>query len=203
MSAEEMKLVPYAFFVSPEGVVFLSGREELLFSSLWTVGKQARYDLLKSNQFGALDFAPVWNKPPVDGDLVSLEGAPFYVARLLFGAGGWSLITLSPTLTVLLTRFYGIAITFVLCLLTIGVSVILAQYRMRRHEELELARVREEKRVLTGLLRICSACRKVRDDRDYRARVEAYVNAHIKPSSGQGLCPDCARKTPPPDGLST
>ncbi|PIU19811.1 MAG: hypothetical protein COT18_05525 [Elusimicrobia bacterium CG08_land_8_20_14_0_20_59_10] len=194
---EEMELMPFAFFVSPEGVVFLSGRKELLFSSLWTVSPAARYELLKSNQFGPLDFAPIWKAPPIDGALVTLEGETFYVARLLFGSDGWSLLTLSRTRNMLVSRFYGIVITFALCLLALGVSVILAQYRMRREEELELMRVREERRVLAGLLPVCSSCGRTRDDRDYKARVEAYMKHHARVSAAHTLCPDCARKAPP------
>jgi len=199
---EEMKLMPYAFFVSPEGVVFLSGRKEFLFSSLWTVGADARYELLKSNQFGPLDLEPLWKEAPADGDLVYVKGEEFYLSRLMSGSDGWSLISLSPTRSVLLTRFYGIFITFVLCLLAAGLVVIFTQYEARRAEALELMRVREEKRILSGLLPVCASCRKLRDDKDYRAKVDAYVASHQKVSSAQGLCPDCAGKKGPDAGAN-
>ena len=191
---EEMRLMPYAFFVSPEGVVFLTGRKEFLLSSLWTVGADARYELLKSNQFGPLDFEPVWAAAPADGSLVYINGVEFYLSRLMFGSDGWSLVSLSPTRSVLATRFYGIVITFVLCLLAVGLVVIFAQHETRRAEELELMRVREERRILSGLLPVCASCHKVRDDKEYRAKVDAYLFSHSKVSSAHGVCPDCALK---------
>ena len=191
---EEMRLMPYAFFVSPEGVVFLSGRKEFLFSSLWTVGPEARYELLRSNQFGPLDFEPLWTAAPADGTLVYIKGTEFYLSRLMFGSGGWSLVSLSPTHSVLATRFYGISITFVLCLLAAGLFIIFSQYETRRAEELEMMRLREERRVLSGLLPVCVACRRVRDDKDYRARVDAYLASHSAVSSAQCLCADCSQK---------
>jgi two-component system C4-dicarboxylate transport sensor histidine kinase DctB len=191
---EEMRLMPYAFFVSPEGVVFLAGRSELLFNSLWTVDQAARYELLKSNQFGPLDFNPLWPVPPADGELVYLKGEEFYLSRLMCGADGWSLVALTPTRTVLITRFYGVFITLVLCLLAAGLLVIYAQSDTRRAEELELLRVREEKRSLQALLPVCAACRKPRDDKEYRAKLDAYIGSHMKASSSQCLCPDCAKK---------
>ncbi|OGS11389.1 MAG: hypothetical protein A2285_00970, partial [Elusimicrobia bacterium RIFOXYA12_FULL_57_11] len=192
---EEMRLMPYAFFVSPEGVVFLSGRKEFLFSSLWTVGADARYELLKSNQFGPLEFKPLWTNPPADGSLVYLEGEEFYLSRLMSGSDGWSLLSLAPTRSVLVIRFYGIFMTLVLCLLAAGLAVILAQYQARRAEALELLLIREETWILSGLLPVCGACRRSRDDKEYRAKVEAYLASHVKGASTHGLCPDCARKT--------
>lgn len=198
---EEMRLMPCVFFVSPEGVVFLSGRRDFLFSSLWTVAAGSRYELLKSNQFGPLDFAPVWKEAPADGALVSLEGEELYASRLMFGSDGWSLISLSPTRSVLATRFYGISITFVLCLLTLGLVVIFAQYEARHEEVMELMRVRGENQVLSGLLPVCASCRRIRDDKEYRARVETYVSSHLKVFSAGGLCPDCAKKAAEAGGM--
>ncbi|HNW43627.1 MAG TPA: hypothetical protein PKI19_03930 [Elusimicrobiales bacterium] len=191
---EEMRLAPYAFFVSPEGVVFLSGRKEFLFTSLWTVDAAARYALLQSNQFGPLDFAPLWKTAPADGSLVYINGGEFYLSRLMFGSDGWSLVSLTPTEGVLVTRFYGIFITLVLCLLAVGLVVIFAQHETRRAEALELLRMREERRLLAGLLPVCAACGKARDDKEYRARLDAYLSKHKKISSTHDLCPDCEQK---------
>lgn len=191
---EEMRLMPYAFFVSPEGVVFLSGRKEFLFSSLWPVGADKRDELLKSNQFGPLAFEPLWKEMPADSSLVYLNGEEFYLSRLLSGTNGWSLISLAPTRSVRIIRFYGIFITFVLCLLVVGLFVIFTQYAARRAEALELMRIREEKRILSGLLPVCASCRKIRDDKEYRSKVEAYISSHLTLASQHGICPDCARK---------
>ena len=47
---------------------------------------------------------------------------------------------------------------------------------------------------LTGLLPICSGCKKIRDDDGYWNKVEAYISAHTDVRFSHGICPDCVRK---------
>jgi PAS domain S-box-containing protein len=47
---------------------------------------------------------------------------------------------------------------------------------------------------LSGLLPICSVCKKVRDDKGYWHQVETYVTAHSEANFSHGICPDCAGK---------
>lgn len=44
---------------------------------------------------------------------------------------------------------------------------------------------------LSGLLPICSHCRKVRDDRNYWQTVEQYVCSHTDARFSHGVCPTC------------
>ncbi len=44
---------------------------------------------------------------------------------------------------------------------------------------------------LSGLLPICSYCKKVRDDENYWQQVEAYVSAHSEARFSHGICPTC------------
>jgi HAMP domain-containing protein len=46
--------------------------------------------------------------------------------------------------------------------------------------------------VLRGLLPICSACKKVRDDQGYWHQVEQFVSRHSGARFSHGLCPACA-----------
>ncbi|MEW6752569.1 MAG: histidine kinase N-terminal 7TM domain-containing protein [Candidatus Latescibacterota bacterium] len=55
----------------------------------------------------------------------------------------------------------------------------------------ELQQARAQVATLRGLLPICPWCRKVRDDRDYWARVESYVSAHPEADLTQDVCPAC------------
>jgi len=48
-------------------------------------------------------------------------------------------------------------------------------------------------RQLSGLLPICAACKKIRDDQGYWTRLEEYVGEHSQATFTHGLCPDCAR----------
>jgi hypothetical protein len=47
-------------------------------------------------------------------------------------------------------------------------------------------------KVLRGLLRTCSWCRKVRDDHGYWQQIERYVEQHSEAELSHGICPDCA-----------
>jgi PAS domain S-box-containing protein len=49
-------------------------------------------------------------------------------------------------------------------------------------------------KTLRGLLPICAACKKIRDDSGYWSQIEAYVQAHSDAVFSHGICPDCARR---------
>jgi sigma-B regulation protein RsbU (phosphoserine phosphatase) len=51
-------------------------------------------------------------------------------------------------------------------------------------------------RRLTGLLPMCSYCKRIRDDKDYWQRVESYLSSHSDAEVTHGICPECfARET--------
>ena len=52
-------------------------------------------------------------------------------------------------------------------------------------------------RTLSGLLPICSNCKKVRDDHGYWVQIEAYVRDHSQADFTHGICPDCRRRLYP------
>jgi PAS domain S-box-containing protein len=54
-----------------------------------------------------------------------------------------------------------------------------------------------EIKTLSGLLPICSACKKIRDDSGYWHNVEAYVAKHSDAQFSHGSCPDCMGKLYP------
>ncbi|MFA5205752.1 MAG: PAS domain S-box protein, partial [Lentisphaeria bacterium] len=54
-----------------------------------------------------------------------------------------------------------------------------------------------EVKVLSGLLPICAACKKIRDDHGQWNPLELYVHHHSEARFSHGLCPDCARKLYP------
>jgi PAS domain S-box-containing protein len=47
---------------------------------------------------------------------------------------------------------------------------------------------------LSGLLPICSGCKKIRDDKGYWNQVESYIQKHSEAKFSHGMCPDCIRK---------
>jgi len=46
---------------------------------------------------------------------------------------------------------------------------------------------------LSGLLPICSNCKKIRDDKGSWEQVESYIKDRSEVDFSHGLCPDCAR----------
>ncbi|MBN2686301.1 MAG: hypothetical protein JXR40_13555 [Pontiellaceae bacterium] len=72
----------------------------------------------------------------------------------------------------------------------------------RSRDELEklnqqLAATLAEVKELSGLLPICSSCKKIRDDKGYWNHLEAYISKHSKADFSHGICPDCAQRLYP------
>ncbi len=47
---------------------------------------------------------------------------------------------------------------------------------------------------LSGMLPICSSCKKIRDDRGYWNQIESYIRKHSDAQFSHGICPPCAEK---------
>jgi AmiR/NasT family two-component response regulator len=52
-------------------------------------------------------------------------------------------------------------------------------------------------KTLSGLLPLCSSCKKIRDDDGYWHQVEVYIRDHSEAEFSHGLCPECAKKLYP------
>lgn len=50
---------------------------------------------------------------------------------------------------------------------------------------------------LSGLLPICSSCKKVRDDKGYWKQIEAYIRDHSDAEFTHSICPECMKKLYP------
>lgn len=61
----------------------------------------------------------------------------------------------------------------------------------------ELQRALGEVQVLSGLLPICTTCKKIRDDQGYWQGVEDYIRTHSQADFTHGICPDCLAKDYP------
>jgi len=58
----------------------------------------------------------------------------------------------------------------------------------------ELQEALAQVKTLSGLLPICSGCKKIRDDHGYWNRIETYISEHSDAQFSHGICPDCAQK---------
>ncbi len=63
----------------------------------------------------------------------------------------------------------------------------LARERLRAELDESIAQVK----ILSGLIPICSACKKIRDDAGYWHQVENYIRQHSEAEFSHGICPDC------------
>lgn len=80
----------------------------------------------------------------------------------------------------------------------IGVITDITQ-RKKIEEEREaligkLQKALSEIKQLSGLLPICSSCKKIRDDEGYWYRIEAYIQEHSNARFTHGICPSCMDK---------
>jgi hypothetical protein len=63
-----------------------------------------------------------------------------------------------------------------------------------KQTESELQETLKKVRTLTGLLPICSSCKKIRDDKGYWNQLESYITKHSQAEFSHGICPECVKK---------
>ncbi|MBT3291924.1 MAG: hypothetical protein HN380_31565 [Victivallales bacterium] len=157
---------------------------------------------------------------PVAAVLVALLCPPrvtlwFAVLLLLLcsavGVGFCSgLVDLAPSLGVLMTSYLHWAV-YVACIglfLVVACMTILGyRHQMRvlleqlsdqrdRLEETnaQLVAAANDVKRLSGMLPICSCCKRVRDDEGYWEQIECYVRDHSEAEFTHGICPDCMQE---------
>jgi PAS domain S-box-containing protein len=52
-------------------------------------------------------------------------------------------------------------------------------------------------KTLRGIIPICAACKKIRDDKGYWNQIESYIREHSEAVFSHGICPECAEKLYP------
>lgn len=66
-------------------------------------------------------------------------------------------------------------------------------------QELQVAL--SEIKTLSGMLPICAACKKIRDDKGYWNQIEVFIRDHSNAEFSHGICPDCMKELYPGVGL--
>lgn len=61
----------------------------------------------------------------------------------------------------------------------------------------ELENALAKVKTLSGLLPICAACKRIRDDKGYWNQIEAYIRDHSEAEFSHSICPECAKKLYP------
>jgi DNA-binding response OmpR family regulator len=63
-----------------------------------------------------------------------------------------------------------------------------------REKNGELEDALTQVKLLSGLLPICSSCKKIRDNEGYWGQVESYIQQHSEATFTHGMCPECIKK---------
>jgi K+-sensing histidine kinase KdpD len=84
---------------------------------------------------------------------------------------------------------YFVFYVIVALLLKLRISL---QQRQDLIEELDSALKQNEE--LSGMLPVCPSCKKIRDDQEYRQKVESYISKHTNEEFSRSLCKECAAK---------
>lgn len=63
-----------------------------------------------------------------------------------------------------------------------------------REERNKLKEALEQVKILSGLLPICSHCKRIRNDQGNWMQMESYIHNHSEAQFSHGICPDCLRK---------
>jgi HAMP domain-containing protein len=57
-----------------------------------------------------------------------------------------------------------------------------------------IVRAMAEIKTLEGIIPICASCKKIRDDKGYWTRLEAYLAEHSEAMFSHGICPECLQE---------
>lgn len=84
---------------------------------------------------------------------------------------------------------------------TLGLTLLLTDITKRKNAEAErdkliteLQEALSKVKVLSGLIPVCSQCKKIRDDNGYWNKLESYIEKHSDASFSHGICPECSEK---------
>lgn len=96
----------------------------------------------------------------------------------------------------LLTVAAGVALVS-LAYLTVERRRLKHEVVVRQEREEALTHALNEIELLSGLLAMCSSCKRIRDDDDSWEPVEVYLQRHGELSVSHGICPECALRLYP------
>jgi hypothetical protein len=104
-------------------------------------------------------------------------------------------------------QFFDMAVFLCMCLLIVTtiVHIVFVQYiREKKANELLLSEtIRDKEKIekafleikqLQGIIPICAACKRVRNDKGYWEQVEHYIHEHSDARFSHGMCPECIKK---------
>jgi PAS domain-containing protein len=80
----------------------------------------------------------------------------------------------------------------------IGIALDITERKAAEHEREQLIGQLQEAlasiKTLRGLVPICAACKKIRDDSGYWNQLESYLHTHTEAEFSHGICPECTQQ---------
>jgi DNA-binding response OmpR family regulator len=84
--------------------------------------------------------------------------------------------------------------------LRIGVRIATLQMNLAQRVK-ELQAALDTVKVLSGLLPMCSYCKRIRNDENYWQQLETYLSEHTEAEFSHGICPSCYERAKKDLGL--
>jgi diguanylate cyclase (GGDEF)-like protein/PAS domain S-box-containing protein len=131
----------FCFLINPDGIIFLSSNPAMALKSLWPLDKTARERLIVSRQLGNKFSDDVFFKKKIDDGMeVASDGKDFIVSRKVINSDGWSIVLLTPTNHIWISKLIGILVTVLVCIVIMVFAGFIyltgrSQEAIRRSEE--------------------------------------------------------------------
>lgn len=80
------------------------------------------------------------------------------------------------------------------------IEIALLKHKSAREREKlirKLEKALSDVKQLSGLLPICSGCKKIRDENGQWQEIEAYIHTHSAADFSHGICPECSKRLYP------
>ena len=110
--------------------------------------------------------------------------------------GGWQLMP-QFYFSIVITGVVGLSFAFLTFVLMRRSEEIKAKSIDLESSNKELQMALSEIKSLSGLLPICSKCKKIRDDKGYWNQIEVYIQDHSEAQFTHSLCRECAKELYP------
>lgn len=119
----------------------------------------------------------------------------------LFVIAGYSIILFLPGFPFYIAQYNpAYPFRFVLSMVFVTIIVLFLEYSRERAKRQQVILIDElqgalaDVKTLSGLLPICSECKKIRNDSGYWDRLETYLEKHSDAEFTHSICEECAEK---------
>ncbi len=199
----------------PRGVVFLANQKEWILNILWKTDDNNIQQLRDSKQFGQGPWEERGIVMTGARTAVDSGGAVYDLQMNNFSPlPGWRLLYLHDAGEFdakVDSQWKKATIYFIFALFSaLGVATVSffkwAHKEIGRRQEIETEREKllldlrgalGKIKTLSGLLPICSHCKKIRDEKGYWNQIDAYIMEHSDTEFSHGICEECLDKLYP------